>query len=89
MAVGRVSSTLIGDGVEILRSALAPRPGDARNPGLLRHRGTPGNSVLPRRALALSGAVTRWLADGPVRRWVDRVTGLILIGFGARLAVEP
>jgi threonine/homoserine/homoserine lactone efflux protein len=39
--------------------------------------------------LALSGPVTRWLSDGPVRRWVDRVTGLVLIGFGLRLAVEP
>jgi threonine/homoserine/homoserine lactone efflux protein len=39
--------------------------------------------------VALSGPVTRWLADGPVRRWVDRVTGLVLIGFGIRLAVEP
>lgn len=39
--------------------------------------------------LALSGSVTRWLSDGPVRRWVDRVTGLVLIAFGVRLAVEP
>ncbi|ADP81641.1 LysE family translocator [Pseudofrankia inefficax] len=39
--------------------------------------------------LALSGPVMRWMADGPVRRWVDRVTGLILIAFGVRLAVEP
>jgi threonine/homoserine/homoserine lactone efflux protein len=39
--------------------------------------------------LALSGPVTRWLSDGPVRRWVDRVTGLVLIAFGLRLVVEP
>jgi len=39
--------------------------------------------------LALSGPVIRWMADGPVRRWVDRVTGLVLIAFGVRLAVEP
>ncbi|MBX6391354.1 MAG: LysE family translocator [Frankia sp.] len=38
--------------------------------------------------LALSGPVSRWLADGPVRRWVDRVTGVVLIGFGARIATE-
>jgi threonine/homoserine/homoserine lactone efflux protein len=38
--------------------------------------------------VALSGPVMRWLADGPVRRWVDRVTGLVLIGFGVRLAIE-
>ncbi|MBL7495869.1 LysE family translocator [Frankia sp. CNm7] len=39
--------------------------------------------------LALSGPVMRWMADGPVRRWVDRVTGLVLIAFGVRMAVEP
>jgi threonine/homoserine/homoserine lactone efflux protein len=39
--------------------------------------------------LALSGPVIRWLADGPVRRWVDRATGLVLLAFGVRLAVEP
>ncbi|ONH29486.1 LysE family translocator [Pseudofrankia asymbiotica] len=39
--------------------------------------------------LALSGPVMRWMADGPVRRWVDRVTGLVLIAFGVRLAIEP
>ncbi|MBX6389698.1 MAG: LysE family translocator [Frankia sp.] len=38
--------------------------------------------------LALSGPVSRWLADGPVRRWIDRVTGVVLIGFGARIATE-
>jgi threonine/homoserine/homoserine lactone efflux protein len=39
--------------------------------------------------LGLSGPVMHWLSDGPVRRWVDRVTGLVLIAFGVRLAVEP
>jgi threonine/homoserine/homoserine lactone efflux protein len=38
--------------------------------------------------VALAGPMARWLADGPVRRWVDRLTGVILIAFGVRLAVE-
>ena len=39
--------------------------------------------------LAASGPVTRWIANARVRRLMDRVTGVILIGFGARLAIEP
>ena len=39
--------------------------------------------------VALAGPMSRWLADGPVRRWVDRVTGFVLIAFGVRLALEP
>jgi threonine/homoserine/homoserine lactone efflux protein len=38
--------------------------------------------------LAAAEPVMRWLSDGPVRRWVDRVTGIILIAFGLRLVVE-
>lgn len=36
-----------------------------------------------------SRAVTRWLANSRLRRLMDRCTGLVLIGFGLRLALEP
>ena len=39
--------------------------------------------------IAASGPVTRWINNSRIRRRMDRVTGLILIGFGARLAIEP
>jgi len=38
--------------------------------------------------LVLAGRVTGWMHDVRVRRRLDRATGLILIGFGVRLAVE-
>jgi threonine/homoserine/homoserine lactone efflux protein len=38
--------------------------------------------------LSASRAVTRWLQTPRIQRRIDRVTGLVLIGFGARLAVE-
>jgi threonine/homoserine/homoserine lactone efflux protein len=39
--------------------------------------------------IAASGPVTRWITDVRIRRRMDRITGLILISFGARLAIEP
>jgi threonine/homoserine/homoserine lactone efflux protein len=39
--------------------------------------------------LTASGPVTRWLANARLRRQMDRCTGVVLIGFGLRLAVEP
>ena len=38
--------------------------------------------------LVLAGRVTAWMHDPRVRRRLDRATGLVLIGFGIRLAVE-
>lgn len=38
--------------------------------------------------LALAGRVTGWMNHPVVRRRLDRATGLVLIGFGARLATE-
>ncbi len=41
---------------------------------------------------ALIGATAplrRWLDRRPVIRWLDRITGGVLIGFGLRLAFEP
>jgi threonine/homoserine/homoserine lactone efflux protein len=38
--------------------------------------------------LTASRAVTRWLRTPSIQRWVDRATGVILIGFGARLVLE-
>lgn len=38
--------------------------------------------------LLLAGRVTRWLDQPTVRRRLDRATGVVLIGFGIRLAVE-
>lgn len=39
--------------------------------------------------LAASGLVTRWLGDPRLRRRLDRCVGVVLIGFGLRLALEP
>ncbi|RKS77901.1 threonine/homoserine/homoserine lactone efflux protein [Motilibacter peucedani] len=38
--------------------------------------------------LLLAGRITGWLADSRTRRRMDRLTGLVLVGFGARLAAE-
>ena len=38
--------------------------------------------------LFLAGRITGWLRDTSVRRWLDRATGTVLIGFGLRLVVE-
>ncbi len=38
--------------------------------------------------LVLAGRVTGWMKDPRIRRRLDRATGVILIGFGIRLAVE-
>jgi len=38
--------------------------------------------------LLVAGQVERWLADPRVRRRMERLTGVVLIGFGIRLAVE-
>lgn len=38
--------------------------------------------------LVLAGRVTRWMTRPKIRRRLDRATGVILIGFGARLAIE-
>jgi threonine/homoserine/homoserine lactone efflux protein len=42
-------------------------------------------------ALMLTAAkpVVRWMANSRLRRRMDRCTGLVLIGFGLRLALEP
>lgn len=39
--------------------------------------------------LVASGPVTRWISTARIRRRMDRCTGLILVGFGIRLAIEP
>jgi threonine/homoserine/homoserine lactone efflux protein len=39
--------------------------------------------------LAVSGPVTRWMTTARIRRRMDRGTGVVLIGFGVRLALEP
>jgi threonine/homoserine/homoserine lactone efflux protein len=39
--------------------------------------------------LAASKPVLRWLATTHIRRRLDRCTGLVLIGFGLRLALDP
>lgn len=38
--------------------------------------------------LRLAGSVTRWMTQPSVRRRLDRLTGLVLIGFGVRLATD-
>lgn len=38
--------------------------------------------------LLLVGRISTWLANDRVRRRMDRFTGVVLIGFGARLAME-
>ncbi|HUB70938.1 MAG TPA: LysE family translocator [Acidimicrobiales bacterium] len=39
--------------------------------------------------LVCSGPVTRWMTNAQLRRRLDRCTGLVLIGFGMRLALDP
>jgi threonine/homoserine/homoserine lactone efflux protein len=39
--------------------------------------------------LTVATRVTRWMADERIRRRMDVGTGAILIGLGARLAIEP
>jgi threonine/homoserine/homoserine lactone efflux protein len=36
----------------------------------------------------LAGRGVRWLRRPTVQRWIERVTGIVLIGFGLRLATE-
>jgi threonine/homoserine/homoserine lactone efflux protein len=38
--------------------------------------------------LTASKSVTRWLRNPRIQRRIDRVTGVVLVGFGARLALE-
>jgi threonine/homoserine/homoserine lactone efflux protein len=38
--------------------------------------------------LTASKPVTRWLRNPRIQRRIDRVTGVVLVGFGARLALE-
>jgi threonine/homoserine/homoserine lactone efflux protein len=38
--------------------------------------------------LTASKAVTRWLRTPTIQRRIDRLTGLVLVGFGARLVLE-
>jgi threonine/homoserine/homoserine lactone efflux protein len=42
-------------------------------------------------AILLTAArpVTQWMANSRIRRRIDRCTGLVLIGLGVRLALEP
>jgi threonine/homoserine/homoserine lactone efflux protein len=39
--------------------------------------------------LAAAGPVAPWMESARWRRWMDRGTGVVLIGFGLRLALEP
>jgi threonine/homoserine/homoserine lactone efflux protein len=39
--------------------------------------------------LSASQAVTRWMQTPRIQRRVDRTTGVVLIGFAARLALQP
>jgi threonine/homoserine/homoserine lactone efflux protein len=39
--------------------------------------------------LTASRPVTRWMDDARLRRRMDRCTGVVLIGFGLRLALDP
>ncbi len=38
--------------------------------------------------LALAGKVTAWMNRPAVRRWLNMLTGMVLVGFGLRLATE-
>jgi threonine/homoserine/homoserine lactone efflux protein len=38
--------------------------------------------------IAATTPLKRWLQRAPVVRWLDRVTGLVFIGFGLRLALD-
>ena len=59
-----------------------------------RHRDRPPGNWSATRRFVL--AVVAWLADRGVRwlrrptvqRWLERITGIVLIGFGLRLATE-
>jgi len=39
--------------------------------------------------IAVSGTIATWMAQARVRRRLDALTGLVLVGFGLRLATEP
>jgi threonine/homoserine/homoserine lactone efflux protein len=39
--------------------------------------------------IAAAGPVARWMETARLRRWMDRCTGVVLIGFGLRLVLEP
>ena len=39
--------------------------------------------------IAAAGPVSRWMETARLRRWMDRCTGVVLIGFGLRLVLEP
>jgi threonine/homoserine/homoserine lactone efflux protein len=39
--------------------------------------------------LTAARSVTRWMANSRARRRIDRCTGVVLIGLGLRLAIEP
>jgi threonine/homoserine/homoserine lactone efflux protein len=39
--------------------------------------------------LTLAGKITGWMRDAKIQRRLDRATGLVLVGFGLRLAIEP
>jgi threonine/homoserine/homoserine lactone efflux protein len=38
--------------------------------------------------ISAAGRVTAWMANGRIRRRLERGTGVVLVGFGIRLAVE-
>jgi threonine/homoserine/homoserine lactone efflux protein len=38
--------------------------------------------------IALSGTVSGWMRSPRVRRRLDAVTGIVIVGFGLRLATE-
>ncbi|MDQ1626154.1 MAG: hypothetical protein QOJ49_1652 [Actinomycetota bacterium] len=38
--------------------------------------------------LAVAGRITGWMSNPAIRRRLDRATGLVLVGFGLRLATE-
>jgi threonine/homoserine/homoserine lactone efflux protein len=39
--------------------------------------------------IAVSGTIATWMAQARIRRRLDALTGLVLVGFGLRLATEP
>ena len=39
--------------------------------------------------LTASGPVIRWMGNDRLRRRLERCTGVVLVGFGIRLAIEP
>lgn len=38
--------------------------------------------------IGAAGLFRRWLSKPSVTAWIDRVTGVVLIGFGLKLALE-